>query len=79
MEALRTRPDIGVRINMRVSVLMNGTGAEARQEVDRVLRIALDTAVPGRPLLLGTGVLPVDADPEKIRRIGAYLRSAGSA
>jgi uroporphyrinogen-III decarboxylase len=73
MTAMRARPDIAVRLNMQVAVLVNGSLAQVKAEVDRTVAIARRTAVPGRAVLVGTGVLPIEADPALIRRIGAYI------
>jgi uroporphyrinogen-III decarboxylase len=73
MEALRGRPGIGVRLNMNVSALMDPDERVAESEAVRVATLALETSVPGRPVLIGTGVLPVDADPARIRRLGELV------
>jgi hypothetical protein len=73
MEALRGRPGIGVRLNMNVSALMDPDERVAECEAVRVATLALETSVPGRPVLIGTGVLPVDADPARIRRLGELV------
>lgn len=73
MEALRSRPEIGVRLNMNVSALMAADIKVAEQEADRVVAVARQTAVTGRRLLVGTGVLPLNADPERIRRLGKRI------
>ncbi len=73
MVAMQGRPDIGVRINMRVNILAGGTDAEVEEEARRVIDLAIETAVHNRPLLVGTGVLPVETDPLKIRSLGMYV------
>jgi hypothetical protein len=73
MEALRGKPEIGVRLNMNVSVLMDPDERIAMKEAESVASVALETAIPGRPVLVGTGVLPVDADPARIRRLGEFV------
>lgn len=73
MEALRDRPELGVRINMRVSVLVNGSDEEVRQEADRLAVLGRETAAEGRPVLIGSGVLPVEADRRRVRRLEEYL------
>lgn len=69
MEAMRGKPGIGVRLNMNVSALMDPDERLAMKEAERVASVALETAVTGRPVLVGTGVLPVDADPARILRL----------
>lgn len=73
MEKMRKRSDIQVRLNMSVSAVVAEDETIAIQELDRVISIAQKTAAPPRPLLVGTGVLPVDADPRRIVRLKDHV------
>lgn len=74
MNRMATRPDVGVRMNMEVSRLMASDEEEARAEVSRVARLACsDSRTSGRRACIGTGVLPVDADPARILRLGTFV------
>jgi hypothetical protein len=71
MEGMKARPDVLVRINMIVEKVAHGTDAEVLAEAERVYRLAGSRD----PVLIGTGVLPYETPPERVRMIGEYLES----
>ncbi len=72
MEAMRRHPGIIVRVNMRPEIISAGGWEAVKREIDRVLDLAADR----QRACIGTGVLPYEADPELVLRIGEYIRNA---
>lgn len=64
----RRHPEVRVRVNLDPRLYLWGSDEELLAEVDRV--VALREGYPN--LLLGTGSLPYEADPEKIVRLRDY-------
>lgn len=73
MKKMRNRKDIQIRLNMSVSAVVAEDESVAFEDLDRVISIARETSVPPRPLLVGTGVLPADADPKRIMRLKDHV------
>ncbi len=71
MQIAQQYPDVTVRINMDPWTLVSGDDAQLFGEVDRVAHLAR-----GRPrTCIGTGVLPYEAEPEKVLRVKEYVAS----
>ncbi len=69
MAAVADRPDVRIRINMDVRIVASGTHAEIEAEAGRVLALAGD-----RPnVCLGTGALPIEAEPENVEHLKEYV------
>jgi uroporphyrinogen decarboxylase len=63
------RPEVKIRINLDLRVLVAGTRAQIAAEADRVLALA-----GARPnVCLGTGALPYEAEPENVRFLQDYV------
>ena len=73
MEIMREHPEVGVRLNMNASAVMDANESVGEKEAERVVAVAREVSVPGRPVLVGTGVLPVDAEPARVRRLGEFI------
>jgi hypothetical protein len=71
LEAVKSRPDILVRVNMEIGIVVSGSEEELVAECERVHRIASRR----RSALAGTGVLPFDAEPERVHRIGRMIEA----
>jgi Tat protein secretion system quality control protein TatD with DNase activity len=71
MQVAQNYPEVTVRINMDPWTLVNGDEAQVFQEAQRAVTLA-----KGRPrTCIGTGVLPYEADPERILRVKEYVTS----
>jgi uroporphyrinogen decarboxylase len=65
------RSDVNVRINMNPSIVVNGPNDEIIAEIDRIIKLA-----NSRPnILLGTGAVPYETQPENILLISDYANS----
>lgn len=71
LEAVREHEDLLVRVNMDIATLVSGSDAELEAECRRAAEIAGER----KKVLIGTGVLPFDADPHRIHRIEEILKS----
>ncbi len=68
LRAMEARPDVKVRVNLNAAIYTRGTRAQIMAEVDAVVALAA-----GRPnVLLGTGCIPYETDPENIRFLLQY-------
>lgn len=64
-------PEVTVRVNMDPWTLVHGDEDTVRREVERVFQLAT-----GRPrTCIGTGVLPYEAEPERVLRLKQYVSS----
>lgn len=72
MEAMRPHSGIIVRVNMRPEIISAGRWEEVEAEIDRVLELA----AMREQSCIGTGVLPYEADPRLVLRIGVHIRGA---
>lgn len=69
LERMKDRPDVLVRINMVAEKIVRGTDKGVRSEARRVYLLGKDRD----PVLISTGVLPYETQPERIRMIQDYL------
>ena len=69
MKAMKTFPDVTVRINMDLRLLACDDFEVITREVDRVLELAGDR----EKVCLGTGALPYETNPETVLRIRDYI------
>ncbi|MGQ9560521.1 MAG: uroporphyrinogen decarboxylase family protein [Candidatus Oleimicrobiaceae bacterium] len=71
MHIAQQYPDVMVRINMDPWTLVSGDEVQLFREVDRVAQLASRRT----RTCIGTGVLPYEAEPEKVLRVKAYVAS----
>jgi uroporphyrinogen decarboxylase len=71
MQKIAAYPEVMVRINMNPATLTTHDDQIAFNEADRVLALAGNR----KKVCLGTGVLPFEANPELVLKVGAYIRS----
>jgi uroporphyrinogen decarboxylase len=71
MKVAQTYSDVTVRINMDPWVLVHGDEAAIFREADRVAQLAMRHP----RACIGTGVLPYEAEPEKVLRLREYVAS----
>lgn len=64
----RRHPGVKVRVNLDPRLYLWGTEEEMRAEVDRIVELRAEHP----NLLLGTGSLPYEADPERILHLKTY-------
>ncbi len=69
MKAMKTFPEVTVRINMDLRLLTCDDFEVITREVDRVIKLAGDR----EKVCLGTGALPYETNPETILRIRNYI------
>lgn len=69
MAAMRTHPQVMVRVNMAPAIVASGTWPQIRTEVERVRALAAGRA----RVCLGTGALPFETPPEHVLRIAEVL------
>jgi len=71
LAAMEPYPEVTVRVNLSPGTYTSGTREEIVAEIDDVLELA-----QGKPnILLGTGAIPYETDPENIRFIQEYASS----
>ena len=70
-DLMGSRPDISVRVNMPVSSVMSRGWNVTREAADAALLIA--ERLPNSSV--GTGVIPVDADPARILHLKTYIET----
>jgi uroporphyrinogen-III decarboxylase len=71
LERVRDAEELLVRVNMDIATLVSGDDGALEAECRRAVEIAGQR----KKVLIGTGVLPFDADPERIHRIQEILNS----
>jgi len=68
LESMKKYPEVSVRVNMDAEIYVRGTQADIAAEVDRILALG-----KGRKnLLLGTGAIPYETNPENILFLKNY-------
>ena len=71
MERMEKYPDTLVRINMNPNVLVQPDEKKIFQEVDRVLKLAQKR----ENAVIGSGIIPYEAEPEVLLKIQNYVES----
>lgn len=71
LQRVADRPEVRIRVNLDLRVLVSGTRGQISAEADRVLALA-----GTRPnVCLGTGALPFETEPENVRFLQDYVAS----
>jgi uroporphyrinogen decarboxylase len=71
LQKVADRPEVKIRVNIDLRVLVSGTRRQISAEADRVLALAAS-----RPnVCLGTGALPFETEPENVRFLQHYVAS----
>lgn len=69
VDFLHSRPEIAVRVNMPVTAVLDFDWNVTRQAADQAIALAKRLAAGS----VGAGVIPVDADPERLIRLRSYI------
>ncbi|MBN2092265.1 hypothetical protein JW964_21780 [candidate division KSB1 bacterium] len=71
MQKIVAYPEVMVRINMNPAALTGQEVQIAYTEADRVMALGRNR----KKVCIGTGVLPFEANPELVQKVGEYIRS----
>lgn len=69
LQRVADRPEVKIRVNIDLRVLVSGTRRQISAEADRVLALAATRS----NVCLGTGALPYEARPENVRFLQDYV------